>query len=461
MFDYKVIANKLRKFLMDSLGSESYSVKIEDPWKTSTLTYYIDAVIYKDDSPLAVMEVKSGLKNVVHSEQSIVQLRSYMELTKARYGILTDGEAYYILDDVSEMTNLYPVSFNDLTQLLTHPQEYTSSESIKSRIVDCLRKVAAEMFTNNSKLIGFIENEIDKDRIGFDSQTNAYYLQDRSGNERHGNENKLFNLVFSEKPRSKICRYTSLGTLFSMLNKHSFRMCGLAGMNDKSEVNYVDRYLNGTETPYGKLHHNTISAINKRYITSCCNIRKKDDLTLWRLYGDNSRGVCLIFDTIGTNLGNRVLLHEVKYPNKEGKHEELDFVKEVISRVKTLYGAKFEFRKLMYWKHFFKPIEFQVESEVRLLIVDDGSLTKERKQDWVITNDHSIIIPVVDFNLNDHEFPLVLREIILGPNCPEREINLKQIQELLRMAFSSEFLVHNSRKKPFIKVSESSIKNYR
>jgi len=459
MFDYKVIANKLRKILMDTLSSESYSVKIEDPWKTSTLTYYIDAVIYKDDSPLAIIEVKSGLENVAHSERSIVQLRSYMELTKARYGILTDGEAYYILNDVSEMTNLYPVSFDDLTQLLTYPKEYKSSESIKSRIVDCLKNVAAEMFTNNSKLIDFLENEIDKDCIGFDSQTNAYYLQERFGNERNGNENELFNLVFSEKPRPRICRYTSLGSLFTMLNKQSFRMCGLAGMNDKSEVNYVDRYLNGTETPYGKLHHNTISAINKRYITSCCNIRKKDDLTLWRLYGDNSRGVCLMFDTICTNLGNKVLLHEVKYPNKEGKHKELDFVKEVISRVKTMNGAKFEFRKLMYWKHFFKPIEFQVESEVRLLIVDDGSLTKERKQDWVLTNDHSIIIPVIDFNLSDQEFPLKLREIILGPNCPEKEINVKQIEELLRF---SGLRTSNSRgHHPEVRVQESKIHNYR
>ena len=28
------------------------------------------------------------------------------------------------------------------------------------------------------------------------------------------------------------------------------------------------------------------------------------------------RKVCLIFDIIGNNLGDRVLLHEVKYPNK-------------------------------------------------------------------------------------------------------------------------------------------------
>lgn len=459
MFANRVVADKLERLFMKTLNSESYSVKFEDPWKTSNLTYYIDGVIYKDDRPLAIIEVESRLENVVHAEHTIVQLKSFLELTAARYGILTDGEVFYVLNDTSEDSSLTHISFDDLSRLILHPHEYESSETIKSGIVIVLREVSDDFYHDNHGLITFVASRINEECIGFDRQINAYYLLDSADSDEKGDENELFGLVFSEKPIRRICRYTSFGTFFTMLNKLSFRMCGLAGMNDKSEVNYVDRYLNGNETPYDKLHHNTISAINKRYITSCCSIDKKDDLTLWRLYGDNARGVCLVYDIIGSNLGDRVLLHEVKYPNKEGKHTELDFVKEVISRIKTKCGAKFEFRKLVYWKHFFKPKEFQGESEVRLLIVDDGSLTKERKQDWVLTNDHSIIIPVIDFNLNDPEFPLNLREIILGPNCPEKEINVKQIEELLRI---SGFRTSNNRgHHPQVRVRESKIHNYR
>jgi Protein of unknown function (DUF2971) len=202
-------------------------------------------------------------------------------------------------------------------------------------------------------------------------------------------------------------------------------------MNDKSEVNYVETYLNGVEKPLIKEHYNTIIALNNRYITSFTKISRKDDLTLWRLYSDNAKGVCLIFNLKRNHQNNHVLLQKVKYADEKGKHKELDFLKQIKDDVESNTGFKFEFRKIGYWKHFFKPHDYAIEEEVRLLIIDDDSLVKI-KSDWVMTHTHSIINPVMDFRLNSSSFPTQLREIIIGPKCPEQETNMVQLQEMIR-----------------------------
>jgi len=49
-----------------------------------------------------------------------------------------------------------------------------------------------------------------------------------------------------------------------------------------------------------------------------------------------------------------------------------------------------------------------------------------------MTYDDNIFNPFIDFKLNDIEFPLELREIVLGPNCPEKNLNKVQLEELIR-----------------------------
>jgi hypothetical protein len=266
--------------------------------------------------------------------------------------------------------------------------------------------------------------------------------------------------MLGEFKDTQICRYTSLRTIFEMLNFISFRMNGLVGMNDKSEVNYVETYLNGVEKPLIKEHLNTIIAINTRYITSCSKVEKKDDLTLWRLYSDDAKGVCLVFDIKQSNLNNHILLQRVKYADEDGKHKELDFLKQIKDDVESTTGYKFEFRKIGYWKHFFKPHDYSIEEEVRLLIIDNGSLAKI-KSDWVMTFTHSIINPIMDFRLNSKSFPIQLKEILLGPKCPEQEINLVQIQEMIRRKIREINEQKYDSNLNDIKVELSKIKHYR
>jgi hypothetical protein len=189
-------------------------------------------------------------------------------------------------------------------------------------------------------------------------------------------------------------------------------------------------------------------------------LERIDDLTLWRLYSDDAKGVCLVFDIKKSNLNKHVLLQKVKYADENGKHKELDFLKQIKVEVERLTGFEFEFRKFGYWKHFFKANDYAIEEEVRLLIIDNGKLDK-LKTDWVLTDTHSIVNPIIDFRINNNSFPIHLRTILLGPKCPEKETNYVQIEEMIRRK-KKEIKDNNyDSNLNNLKVELSSIKHYR
>lgn len=89
-----------------------------------------------------------------------------------------------------------------------------------------------------------------------------------------------------------IAKYTSLETAAMILKSGKVRMMSVTAMNDKTEIGHLFSDINKNESEY--LENKTkISFAQHRYITSFTN--KIDDLTMWRLYGDNGNGVCLIF----------------------------------------------------------------------------------------------------------------------------------------------------------------------
>lgn len=53
-----------------------------------------------------------------------------------------------------------------------------------------------------------------------------------------------------------------------------------------------------------------------------------------------------------------------------------------------------------------------------------------KKRKWVVTNDNSILNPVYDIGL--FEKPISMKRIILGPKSPEKEINKKQLEVMMK-----------------------------
>ena len=66
------------------------------------------------------------------------------------------------------------------------------------------------------------------------------------------------------------------------------------------------------------------------------------------------------------------------------------------------------------------------------MYVANNDNPKPFQSDWVKTYGDQIFNPCVDFRLNASDFPLCLTKIILGPNSPNKEVNLSQLKEWIR-----------------------------
>ncbi len=430
-----------------------------DKWETALLKREFDLVIYRNSNPLAVVEVKRSFTNKNILARATDQVRSALTITSARFGIATDSITFYFYDRENFEADFVAMDFETIVVRLVDLKLINITDRDKEDVAEIIMDAIKRQMPDRNELNDLLNNRSLISNIDFDQNSNSFYFPTKDAG-INSFENQFFTRMFGQFTDKTICRYSTLNTVFSMLNYLSFRMNGLVGMNDKSEVNYVESYLAGNEKPLSKQHHSSITAINNRYITSCTTIANKDNLTLWRLYADDSQGVCLVFDTVEANLNNHVLLQKVKYADKDGKHPELELLKEIRRQVLEVTGFPFEFKNLGYWKHFFKPYEYSIEDEVRLLIIEDPSIPSI-KRDWVMTYSHSIINPIIDFQLNGSRFPLYLKEVLLGPKCPEQETNKVQLEELIRRKKNEIFTKKNDADLSNLKVELSTIKHYR
>ena len=219
----------------------------------------------------------------------------------------------------------------------------------------------------------------------------------------------------------RLCRYTSLASLFRTLSEKQQSMCSTVCMNDKTENDYAQKFISEAMP-----QSNVISRLQTR-----SRMSKKDDLNMWRLYGDDSKGVCLWYK-VDDELPEHFFLAKVSYAKNEA-HAELSYLSSKMG--KGVCGRNFEIRNLNSWLHFFKPSEYAVEEEVRLLYeMNDGSLLDTTNGKWTYNISNGIIAPIVRFPVtkSENNFPLVLERIVLGPNLPERNINKEQLLLMIK-----------------------------
>ena len=234
---------------------------------------------------------------------------------------------------------------------------------------------------------------------------------------------------FTEK---KICRYSSLNSLFISLIKGTFRMNGLPGMNDRDEGLFAWNLINNTQKLSTETGKERQKLNNNAFIISYSDDSKIDDLSMWRLYGDDSRGVCCVFSVKKEKLKDRFFLHRVKYikPPLEGQVLSDPLLAQLARYVDQQSDKKnLDLSPIIY---FYKHIDYQLEAEVRLLV--DNKKTSaysepEFKRDWLLTSSNSIPNPYVDIKKKD--FPLELERIILGPNMNDIDTIQVQLETLL------------------------------
>lgn len=206
-------------------------------------------------------------------------------------------------------------------------------------------------------------------------------------------------------------------------------------MNDPSEGSYM----------YEKIERADLvdtDETNSCYILSCCPVEKTNDFNMLRLYGDDGKGVCIVYDVNYCAKG--FFLAPVSYPQSEkGDDPKLQLVKTLLDT--TIHDRSLKLNFLHIWSHFFKPKQYSEEQEVRLLYFNRVQSAEPRDygstqippftRTWIYDERHGIAAPIVAFDItdNNNHFPLVIRQIILGPKAREAEVNVEQLKCLLRM----------------------------
>ncbi|MCQ2351084.1 MAG: DUF2971 domain-containing protein [Paludibacteraceae bacterium] len=328
--------------------------------------------------------------------------------------ILTDGVTYYVYDSTGEF--LFDIDNFDIIK--TFILNNINIDNLKKRLLkDRVQKCTSKYHT----LLSFENFEECENGMSFKNKTleNQFWRN-------------LLNIKGVEEP-NLFCKYATLDTAYYILTNGTFRVSGIAGMNDKSEIDFFDEYCK------------TDNSENTNDVFISCGVDDCDNLTMWRLYGDDSKGVCLVFE-INDLAKDTFIMHKVEYAKKHiGKYynEHLDIIKE-------MNDTGIKFNELNKWKHFFKASEYSIENEIRLLYVNN--VVCNRNVTWVKTPDHSILNPVIDFHLKQEVFPLRLKKIVVGSNCPEIDTNIRQIKEMLKI---------NGFDRDNVEVVQSEIKNYR
>lgn len=257
----------------------------------------------------------------------------------------------------------------------------------------------------------------------------------------------------------EVCRYTTLNSLFLMLNGKTHAMCCPISMNDNTEGSYADSFM-----PWHVKQTKDIEGIkndNSYFLLSCTDITKFDTLTMWRLYAEDAKGVCIKYHVDASKIdSNKYFFARVSYGDRgnssKPEHNELKFLSDLQEPV-ICPGWRFYFSKWYIWKYFFKSWTYKDENEIRLIYLPDLSNKAEKDRIiWYKDYNYSIfnrmaLIPIEDGKSLD--FPLTIKQITLAPQSPNAYKNREQIQ----------FMVEDKKIKiaTGFSVDVSSISNYR
>lgn len=283
-----------------------------------------------------------------------------------------------------------------------------------------------------------------------------FYTQDQDDFELNEHAERMFFQCLLGEIQSNeiITKYTSLDNLLRICNDNEIAMVSILGMNDSTECSYTDNYLKRKkrELPIRRADQYYLGAY--AFITSFT--LQHDNLTMWRLYGENARGISIDFK-IKNDLKDNFFLAPVSYAESNGRHTELDLLTEMQNII--VNNKRFKYWDLLVWRYFFKSFDYSIEKEIRLLY---APLTSISGVTWFKT-DIDIVAPLAKFCIDDLSsadkknlhpiYPLQVCGITLGPQFGRTSDNENIIPIMLRNKRSWTDI--------FVPVRPSTIDNYR
>ncbi len=416
----KDIIEFIKSLLSDRrYGDQSYEFIIEKRFDG----YRPDLIIKAGKKNIAAIEIKStnSLSKAITNFTT-----DFYFLFKVRYFIYTDGLTFYFFDRITNPKDKIKTDNKGFVTRLTRQITKASLRKLKVAVSKIFEEQIRtdNQFSQLNDLFEYNSNKVTRE-LKLSSDYALFFEGGKTDVDSF--EHQFFVKLLDNDVPETIFRYCAFNRAFQILNDGTIAMLGLPGMNDTTEPNYIDNYLNDSDDNFWDLPPQSLAAINRRFIMSCTV--HNDDLMQWRLYGDDAKGACIKFKTKASlKTSQRFYLGKVKYANEQNQHPELLFIKEIIKRVRQELFFDIKFVMLYVWRHFFKPREYNYEGEIRLLYLHRKG---EREKKWIIAEPYSIVNPMVIFDLNKNEFPLKIKEVMLGPKRAERQLNKSQLKQML------------------------------
>lgn len=228
----------------------------------------------------------------------------------------------------------------------------------------------------------------------------------QNGNAFYKNSNYYY-----PKDSIKLIHYTSLETLITILKDQKFYLSNIKNVNDPQEFlqvfnksNYFDwkdkdRYIN--------------DVLEKIYFASFCEYEdnSKEHFDLWRLYGNDGKGVGIVFEinNINREIWENFHLSYVHYDDDESKNPLIDLLNSYYHNIYKKYesdGIDTLSNGILKCLSFHKNSIWQKEEEVRLLHFVDDLFQKQNDSNIEVKLTNNIVekkyysIPI---KLNDFE----------------------------------------------------------
>lgn len=226
------------------------------------------------------------------------------------------------------------------------------------------------------------------------------------------------------KDENQFIHFCSAKKMYSIINSGQIRLYNLSHQNDKDEFKFAAQLLGESPLACEKIRR-------RIYSLSMCRSETEADLTLWRLYGDDTKGVGLKLKIVNNPFyWMQYHLSQIYYGN--------------IEKLLTYKSRKDEFEKTNKFRFiiglerflgFHKSEHYSVEKEVRLIYVH-----KNRENPFSFltkTIDPNTLPEYISINLfNNYIYnegqisdichmdkPIIeIEEIVLGPNFRENNL---------------------------------------
>lgn len=440
--------NELRTYIQaefnkNGFHTESDQLLLSDAWKTNTADLVISYDSEEKFNFAVLVSTSSARDKSINATYAKKVVRQMTYDNNFWIGLVWNNGVLWILDPTLKSQPLKQwrkIEPEDLQNVSSDFLGSQINDNYKAELIDALEQHATESDVEQETVRVILNWVSELDEKAF-LQRSRMVTVDLLSQFR-----LLRNILKSDKkPVSfRYCRYISMEGLQRILLNKKESMCGLAGMNDKSQGFFLDKCLSNSSFNLFRKPQKKIDEFNKAFILSLCDESKKDNLTMWRLYGRDGSGICLVYEANLDVLKNspEFILLPVTYGSISNK---IVLLFKILSKLHYINGLSFGLSHKYVWQYFVKPDEFKVEEEYRLLYIPTDIDNANVK--WILNSAYSIFHPLCEFssplfktNKEDMKytsFPLVLKEVIFGPKCLESKTNKVQLRTYLSTAVSA------------------------